>query len=224
MPGSARHDPSRTNEENRAAANLLLLCLKHHRKIDNPKNADTYPAVVVEKMKADHERRYREAIPLLEARISDATVGLSITYPENLRRVSDEDDPQARAESMGLVTAFANDLSRLPPIAREVLAILAIHGELRAGYGLLRSVVVAPAQIEGILLGISRDDCYQTISLLQRKGYLETVEDEYGTLFQLVVPGDSGWDIFATLKEIAGEDRELLERALVDLDLSVLDR
>lgn len=223
MPGSARHDPSRTNEANRDAANLLLLCLKHHRKIDNPMNEDAYPADVVERMKADHERRYREAIPLLEARVSDATVGLSITYPENLGRINDEDDPETRAESIGLVTAFANDLSRLPPIARKVLALLAVHGDLLAGYGLHRSVVVAPALIKGILLGISREDYHQTITLLRRKGYLETVEDEYGTQLQLVVPDDTGWDIFATLKKLAGNDRDLLERALVDLDLSVLD-
>lgn len=72
---------------------------------------------------------------------------------------------------------------------------------------------------------MTRAEYHRTIGLLLQKGFLEVVDDEYGQQFLLAgsTPSAIGWDIFATLKEIAGDDRTLIERALVDLDLSVFD-
>lgn len=57
-PGGPRYDPRHTDEDRRAASNLLLLCYRHHKETDNVRlfNADS-----LRRMKTEHELKYSES-------------------------------------------------------------------------------------------------------------------------------------------------------------------
>jgi hypothetical protein len=55
-PGSARYDPSMTDEERRHFSNLILLCKPHHKTVDSL-HPDDYPAHLLRQWKTEHERK-----------------------------------------------------------------------------------------------------------------------------------------------------------------------
>ena len=60
-----RFDPNRSDEDNRKFSNLLVLCYKHHKKVDNPEAP--YSVLELEKIKHDHEDKFRNTPVLLNA-------------------------------------------------------------------------------------------------------------------------------------------------------------
>jgi hypothetical protein len=54
-PGSNRYDVSQAAVERDDYANLILLCPNHHTLIDKPENVGVFSAVVLQKMKSEHE-------------------------------------------------------------------------------------------------------------------------------------------------------------------------
>jgi len=66
-PGGERFNPRMTNEERRAAPNLMLMCYPHHR-ITN--NVERYSVRDLKKMKAAHERRFSGANRAMRERLA----------------------------------------------------------------------------------------------------------------------------------------------------------
>lgn len=214
-----------TNEERRSSSNLVLLCGMHHDSVDDPKLVEKYSVEYVRQMKIAHEAKYRTSVAALTGKIGDATVGIDPIYPTNLLvlGVSPEDDEGE--ESLALVRDFADRLSTVPPAAREVLALIVIHGQpatylLGAAYLQLSwqrltytATLVSPEQLGDL------------VRILEREGLLEVVDDDEERMLVPAgsTPSDIGWDIFADLKKISQGDRTVVERAMVDLDFSVFD-
>ena len=72
LPGGERFNGDMTNEQRRAAANIILLCYRHHIATDD---VDKYPPEVLWKMKSDHESRFRGAVDqIVQADVVDVTV------------------------------------------------------------------------------------------------------------------------------------------------------
>ena len=57
--GGPRFNPDMTNEDRRAASNLMLMCYEHHKVTDDVKK---YPVKKLGKMKREHERRFSARI------------------------------------------------------------------------------------------------------------------------------------------------------------------
>ena len=77
--GSARYDPTRSEEENAAPKNVLFLCRNHHRVVDA--DPERYSVSVLQKMKAAHEQQTGS---VSRARLTDL---LTRTVQEALRRL-----------------------------------------------------------------------------------------------------------------------------------------
>ncbi len=76
-PGSARHDPSQTDIQRHAYANLVLMCPTHHTVIDD--DEEGYPVERLLKIKAIHEAQ-STSIPEAEAAaIAEKFVNQSVT-------------------------------------------------------------------------------------------------------------------------------------------------
>jgi hypothetical protein len=58
--GSARYDPSMTDEQRRAFENLILVCPNDHALIDDLER-DAHPPALLEQMKQEHEQRTMES-------------------------------------------------------------------------------------------------------------------------------------------------------------------
>jgi len=64
-PGSARYDPDQSEEERRAFENLIAVCRKHHKIIDE--RPDSYTVELLMEYKQRHEARFsveREGLPI----------------------------------------------------------------------------------------------------------------------------------------------------------------
>lgn len=67
-PGAARYDKTMTDEERQSYSNLMAMCPKCHKEIDDDEK--TYTVEVLRKMKAEHEQ---EVINALEYSINNVT-------------------------------------------------------------------------------------------------------------------------------------------------------
>lgn len=70
-PGSARHDPTQTNEERQQYENLIVLCPTHHTVVDN--DVESYTVERLLKMKADHEA---QSAKMSGAELNHVVVGI----------------------------------------------------------------------------------------------------------------------------------------------------
>lgn len=218
-----RGDHDLSNEELRHASNLLLLCSKHHRVIDNKNLESQYTVEVVQQIKQDHERKYREAIAGLE-RVIDITDGSGPRYPTNLRASSRFGETHEEIEmSLDYMKPWIDEISRQPPAIRDLLVIFLAHG--KQGRGGKSPLKVKATQIEGVVQ-IDRNELERRVRHLVDDGLLSIEEDEDVTYFELVDPTshEIGWDLFVELHTLASGDQSIVRRAINELDFSVFDR
>jgi hypothetical protein len=81
-----RFNSSMTNEERRAASNLMLMCYPHHQTTNN---VAAYPVEKLKQMKGDHERRFSRAERAILETLSDWTELDTPTEVQNLRRLNE---------------------------------------------------------------------------------------------------------------------------------------
>lgn len=225
-PTAARGVHSLTTEQLRAPSNLVLMCREHHKVIDNKALEATYTVAVVEQMKKAHEERLREAMAGLE-RIVDISAGDTPTYPVNLRAIEGVED-ELTAESMAEMRAFVDKLAKVPLAIRDLIALILIHGHLDQRFGdsgFRPGVGVSVVHIEATV-NVERDEIERRAMHLEQVGLLSFFDDDGVYFFTLTDPiaRDVGWDIFADLKAVAGDDAATINRAILDLDFTVLDR
>jgi len=119
-PGSPRYDAAQTDEQRRAAENLILLCPNHHREIDA--DVENYSIETLSGMKADHECR-ATAVSAEEA----AFWHRSFT---NQEIVSVGQEGGFAARTMNFMLTGSSDLSRGigSPIAERFVRLFEMHG------------------------------------------------------------------------------------------------
>ncbi|HME32440.1 MAG TPA: hypothetical protein VKG65_06795 [Terriglobales bacterium] len=82
--GGERFNPKMTNEETRAAANLMLMCYPHHVKTND---VTAHTVERLQKFKADHERRFSDPQYAMLEKLNDWTTVDQPTVVQNLRRM-----------------------------------------------------------------------------------------------------------------------------------------
>ncbi len=221
---AARGKHDLTNEDLRASWNLLLLCPNHHRKVDDRSLEEEYPVEFVQKMKADHENRYREAMAGLE-RIVDTTAGVEPRYPSNLRAIEDFDDDMLQ-QSLPDVKRFVDAIAKQPVAFRDLIALILVHGAQRSELSSKhRPPIAVPAKEIAGKTSQSETEIADKARHLERAGLLDIFDDEDIWFFSLTDPVEReiGWDIFVDLQTLAKGDRRIIERAIIDLDFTVFE-
>lgn len=223
---AARGAHSLDPDELRDPSNLVLMCSEHHLVIDNKELESTYTVSLVQKMKADHEAPYREAMSGLE-RIVDVSDGISPNYPLNLGKIVGMDDEEVLNGSLADMKSFIDNLKRQPPAIRDLITLVLIHGDLqrRFGNGFREGVGASVPKIEGVA-SVSVNEVHRRARHLEDAGLLSIVEDEGLCFLALTDPvaQETGWDIFAELKVLTLDAPDLAKRAILDLDFTVFDR
>lgn len=110
---------------------------------------------------------------------------------------------------------------------RDLIAVILAHGELarRFGNGFREGVGAAVTQIEGVV-NLTPAEVARRARHLEHAGFLSILDDGDGLVFlALTEPRvhETGWDILADLKQLAGSDTAITNRAVLDLDFTVLD-
>lgn len=82
--GGERFNPDMSNEDRRAASNLMLMCYPHHQKTNN---VNIYSVEKLKKMKADHESRFSRPDRAILEKLTDWTELDAPTEVQNLKRM-----------------------------------------------------------------------------------------------------------------------------------------
>lgn len=226
---AARGTHSLSNEQLREPRNLLLLCNNHHDVVDNKKNEDKWTVEVLQDMKTNHEAKYRRAALGL-GRISDASLEDSPQYPANIFAIKElqgfPDDSVQIVDSLATAKRFIDDFAKQPLGIRDLAALILLHGEERRD---LSTSVPAPVmalltQVRGVAQ-LDMDDLDTRIKHLEDAGFLQFVNYEGTDLLSLRDPSQpsNDFNLFNYIFDIAEKDRSVIERAILNLDFTILE-
>jgi hypothetical protein len=127
--GGERFNDQTTNEDRRAAANLMLMCYEHHI-VTNDINE--YSVERLRQIKEDHEIRFSHPDRAILSGLKDYTKSFEATRPSNLRRMrrllgwpnlSDED----LAEFVRKANEYIDKFSRVPLELRNLVGQVAMR-------------------------------------------------------------------------------------------------
>ncbi|MFE3382582.1 hypothetical protein [Streptomyces anulatus] len=220
-PSSPRHDPSLDRQALRAAGNLMLLCPKHHTRIDHVNSRSKYPAPMLRRMKRKHEERFREAAACIEAQFTDHTKAATVRYATTLDALHaaigvDKLTPDEKQEDAELVNTIADKLAELTLPARSLLSFL-----------VQADAVLGIAEVSRRTRR-SQSEIISTMEELDRLGYAylerEPDEDEPRGALKLNTPTSfDGWPFWDDLRSFLDQHPERIVRVIVDLEFNLLD-
>lgn len=126
--GGERFNEKMTNEQRRAAANLMLMCYEHHTETND---VNAFPISRLQQIKADHERRFSHPDRAILSTLKDYTLLEDPTYAQNLRKMnrilgwglSDEELRDQAADLREYLERFA----RVPAEVRNFLGGVAMR-------------------------------------------------------------------------------------------------
>ena len=229
IPDGPRWDPSRTNEQNRQLDNLLLLCNKHHGPIDARKNLAVWTTARLVSMKGEHEAKYTGAIDHLGQLVGDVTSGQRYVPAANADAMLGSDwTDEERQVNLALLNGLGKRLAALPPGPRSVLALAVKRGQVR-GMGDVNDEVSVEFAILTAFAECDQEQLWDHIRVLEHANFGYIDADEFGaypTRFVVAwsTPRDVGWPIFESLKKHDPGDGSIIDRVVIGLDLTVLDR
>lgn len=222
---AARGQHNLTSEELRAPENLLLVCQKHHKVLDNKQNESKYTVKRMQEIKSNHEQRFREAFSGLE-RIVDTSMGFTIQFPTNLRALEGSaENTHELEQNLKDMEPFFRGIAKQPPGMRDLLRLILLHGEIGKLTWKRDQVSVEFSQIEGVAQ-LSQDEIVRRAKHLELAGLLLVEDDDDFYFFTLRDPTSNitGWDLFSELKNLGGVDEQIINRAIDSLDFTVFDR
>jgi hypothetical protein len=223
-----------TNEQRRKAPNLILMCYDHHVETND---VVAYPVSRLQKIKADHERRFSHPDRAILSSLKDYTMLEEPTQANNLRRMnrvlgwghSDEDLRESAADLNEYLERFA----RVPAEVRNFVGRVAMRMRRVRDLPAVQSLGVFSCPM------IRFDDLQQafqideeTVSRLESQlnsynlGSMSPISDTtYGREFLgLRLRGaKSGWCLWDELAEFCEKSGEPIEAFSVELDFARLD-
>lgn len=127
--GGERFNDQMTNEDRRAAANLMLMCYEHHTVTND---VDEYPVERLQQIKREHEIRFSHPDRAILSGLKDYTKSFEATRPSNLRRmrrlldwpVLGEEDV---AEYVRKINEYIDRFSRVPIELRNLVGQVAMR-------------------------------------------------------------------------------------------------
>ena len=227
-PGGERFNLTMTNEQRRAASNLMLMCYRHHVETDD---VVAYPVERLRKIKADHEARYSEGMRRLIRSVVDWTEDNVVSPPSTLRAFNalhgwHTDDEQEIEGNCAAVLEFAERLRDLSLPARQMLALIVrrgheiYHGGLDVAYGVLLK------EIEDTT-GMGSEDVLGVLGQLtkRRLAYIEVEDwtfDEFTGPYAATTT-DCEYPTWRQLRRYCDTYKTPLTRLIVDLQFDILD-
>ena len=124
--GGERFNENMTNEERRAAPNLMLMCYAHHQVTNDVKK---YTVKKMQKMKREHERRFSSPDRAILERLHDWTAADTPQGVENLGRANQElgwnHHDEELAEAVAELNEYIELLRRIPIEVRRFVGAIA---------------------------------------------------------------------------------------------------
>ncbi|WP_415962062.1 hypothetical protein [Streptomyces sp. 021-4] len=225
--GGPRFDEAMTNNQRREFGNLLLLCAKHHRLIDDNETADNYSREALEEIKHHHESRFQRALDDLsrqEEQYVDHTAAIAAVHCSTLDAVysgSFLTEADVRTEVVRF-NRIADYLAQVTPAARQLLCLV-VENESRIG-------LAEAARRDRFGTKQKVKDLVDELFRLDLARFDPTPSDEldYGQVAGRIESMDTFFSnsVFEGLpfwEDLRRLGPDIFKKLIVDLDFSVLD-
>ncbi|MCU4668593.1 hypothetical protein [Bacillus paralicheniformis] len=217
-PKGARFNQNQTNEQRRSFDNLMLMCKKHHKIIDDKE--EKYTVKELKKMKEDHEKKFADAVAKLESSIEDITEKQPITHCKTLNRMCDvlkwgTNSDEELEEMVNLINREADKLKKLVPATRKLFSIMIKRSQKN-------SFSIAEVQKAAALSDKEFKEHYDILVDYHLIDECEKIDD-YRYISTLSNLDD--WEMWSYIKEFCelGNNKVTIEAIINDLNFSLLD-
>ncbi len=224
-PGAPRFDESQTPDDRRQPSNLTIMCWGHHKATDDE---GLYPTAKMIEIKQSHENRFGGLLAGLQATVEDQTAYTTTRPPETMALykehygLSDEETRQTQIQFVRL----QEELARLPPDARSVLATI-----VERGTNTDENVYELPIPELRDVLGISDARLGEQLATLKHNGFVDIdseMREGYHSATEFVftaprMPGTDGVPLIDDLVRFAGLGDRRVAGVIVELDFRLLD-
>lgn len=221
MPGGERFNPQMTNEDRRQFKNLMLMCHEHHVVTDD---VQTYTVEKLQKMKADHEKKFSDIFEHMKTSIVDYGRTMVVRYAQNGIRLNkvlswNLDDDEL-SETVSELRDVADLLSDLPVSTRQLLSIMIS----RSHEGPWRKWVVPIQEVENTT-SLSQYQLSGHIDSLVRKEIIQAAEqNEVSGAFECeLYEGKSGWNYWKDFQKFCQETGVDISEICTNLNFTVFD-
>jgi len=228
--GGERFNPTMSNEDRRAASNLMLMCYPHHQKTNN---VEAYPVEKLKQMKADHERRFSRPDRAILETLTDWTELDAPTEVRNLKRLDNvlnwNNNEAELQQSIDELNAYIARLRNVPIELRKFL------GAVMRRAVKMDNTRVVQSGMKGTLILVS--DLKRAFNLSERViaeraneldayglGDVDEIDTDMGLKPAVRIRDlKSGWPIWRDIIAFCDATAEPLEAFTDDLDFGRLD-
>ncbi|MCY4496213.1 MAG: hypothetical protein OXC14_02925 [Rhodospirillaceae bacterium] len=222
-----RFNPEMTNEERRAASNLLLMCYEHHQ-VTNDEG--TYTTQRLTEIKQEHECRFSAAHLAILQRLTDWTTTNEPQFVGNLSRMNEvlewhlsDDDLQ---DAVTEINALVEKLRNIPIDARAFIGALANRLQLMQDSDAVHDntdLLASDFQDAHGITGTTLSERVAQMAAYGVGGYVE-FHSELGvydgiSLYEL----PSGWPVWIDIAAFCKKTATPIEHFVEDVDFSSLD-
>lgn len=215
--GGERFNPHMTNEERRAAGNLMLMCYEHHVVTNN---VAEYPVSRLKQMKKAHEDKFSGIIQKMRNSVVD--YGITDTFKESkaCQALCTNCSYEENRENSKVLNKLLHRMTDLPIETRTLLGIMASRSFEDWQHDCivpLHEIAAATGKEESYIL------CH--IEILKRRGLIsepEAYENE-GAFCTLYSDAETDWSYWNDIRDFCKRTDIAIDRICVDLDFSVFD-
>ena len=227
--GGPRANTSLSQEERREAKNLILLCRKCHKIIDD--NVEKYPAENLFQIKEEHEGPYRKGLE--QAKFKDCMDEYTPKWPNSFGALDAIRSDEHYEEAFESLHTVATRLSKLPTDTRDFLAKCLKRSSERRSSARNPEFEVLAAEIKESLskggIRISNNEIRKHVQILEKYdfAYYEEIDDSITGHMEMIVLKDEA-NVLSTALSITKDEQAVtseghpvtLETILVRLDFS----
>jgi hypothetical protein len=232
--GGERFNQSMTNEQRRAASNLLLLCYEHHVETND---VHAFPVSRMQTIKADHEKRFSHPDRVILNSLKDYTTLNEATIGKNLRKLDRLLGWNHSAEELeGVKTDLEEYLEKFSKVPVEIRKFV---GEVAQRMWRIRDLPAVQREGFGNCPMIRFDDLQQAFQINEEQMYsYESQLDSYGLGFRSEMSDRScdrwfpglklratkyDWCLWESLAEFCEKAGETIDVFSVEMDFARLD-
>ena len=227
--GGERFNSAMTNEERRAFSNLMLMCYEHHQVTND---VAKYSVAALQKMKAEHERRFSDPERVILESLVDHTTQRSVHSVSNLKRLdavlgllSDLDEDQKKI-TIDELNDFIKKLELIPSEVLRFAGALAERVLRTSRFNRSSDEVQLPISDVMLAFGLSERVIKERIQQLDHYslGDYTEIGDGMGSVHGIRLYNlRSGWPVWSDLAAFCKAAPERMDTFTVDLNFGCLD-
>lgn len=228
--GGPRANTSLSQEERRGAKNLILLCRKCHKIIDD--NVEQYPAERLFQIKEEHEEPYRKGLE--QAKFKDCMDEYTTKLPDSLGAWGIMPSDEEFEDAFESLEKVIKDLAQVPTSTRKFLVKCLRRSSKSKSLHRDEELIVNAEEIRQAISvegrQISRETIANHVNILEKYGFAYFQErDNYETGY-IILRDDAS--VLYTAHRIAKNEQtersdgflSTLETILVRLDFSLFEK